>query len=92
MPWRRDGFLPHVSLGSGIQASSEGLDAFWNPMPVALGWGVACLEPPKGLLGNAHTLPGWPTRHCPVVSVQQGLGFGYSSETELKAPLLPADQ
>lgn len=38
-----------------------------------------------------HTQPGWPTGHCPAVCVQQALGFGYSSETELKALLPPAD-
>lgn len=47
---------------------------------------------PKRLLGNAHTKPGWSGRDRSVLSVQEALGFGYGSEIELKACLLPVYQ
>lgn len=62
-------------------------------MPVAPGCGEgAYLGLPEGLLGNAHTKPGWSSRDCSVLSVQEALGFGYGSEIELKACLLPVYQ
>lgn len=39
-------------------------------------WGeVAFLGLPEGLLGSAHTQPGWPTRYCPTDIAKEGLGL-----------------